>query len=264
MSQNKRILLTIVLGILVTLLMLWWRHTAKEVEPANQQEEGDISSTTKNGGSKVSLNGHTINQDDNPVASRESITAGTSYAAAVKNLDSALDDEDVELILKEVEKLKKHPDPEVRGRVAFALSWTGLKGFSELTSMLIDPDPEVASEALDHWKTVLAEVSNEYDKAELLGTAAKILGGDISDEALFDIIMELSMLEDEYALPQLVVVMQSVSKPDQKEEVIEAIHSTMELDAPSDNEAILATQALEEAKRLAMERAAEEAEEALQ
>ncbi|HQQ92628.1 MAG TPA: HEAT repeat domain-containing protein [Kiritimatiellia bacterium] len=168
-------------------------------------------------------------------------------------LDAALDDDDADKILAEAARLKQHADPEVRSRVAFALSWLGMRGLPDLTSMLTDPDPDVAAEVLDHWKSSLSEIESEPDKAALLGAAAEVLGSDMSDEMLFDLVMECSMLENEYALPQLVTLLGSVTKPEQKQEVIDALHTAMEHENPSDNEEVLRQQALEEAANLARE-----------
>ncbi len=179
-------------------------------------------------------------------------------AIVTKALDAALDDDDADKILAEAMRLKQHIDPEVRSRVAFALSWLGMRGLTDLTSMLTDPNPDVAAEVLDHWKSSLSEIESESDKAALLGAAAEVLGPEISDEMLFDLMMECSMLENEYALPQLVTLLGSVTKPEQKQEVIDAIHSSMEHENPSDNEEVLSQQALEEAANLARESQAEQ------
>ncbi len=174
-------------------------------------------------------------------------------AIVTKALDAALDDDDADKILAEAARLKQHADPEVRSRVAFALSWLGMRGLTDLTSMLTDPDPDVAAEVLGHWKSSLSEIESEPDKAALLGAAAEVLGSGMSDEMLSDLVMECSMLENEYALPQLVTLLGSVTKPEQKQEVIDALHTAMEHENPSDNEEVLRQQALEEAAKLARE-----------
>lgn len=272
MKRNKNLLKILLPGVVAIGLTLWWQLGNKRA-PTTNTSGGAIArffgaNKTGNKGGKKTVT---------PQTKGESTTNGSSeilgtlpdaddedaiYDAVVKELDAALDDDNIEVILKEAAKLRQHHLPEVRSRVAFALSWTGLKGFGELTAMLADPDPEVASEALDHWKVSLAEISSEHDKALLLGATAETLAGDISDDLLFDMIMELSMLDDEYALPPLVTLLQSVSTPDQKEEVTDAIHMAMEMDDPAEDEATLIVQAMEEANRLTRERLAEEAEEA--
>ena len=51
------------------------------------------------------------------------------------------------------------------------------------------------------------------------------------------------MLDDEVALPQLATILQTVTKPEHKEQVIEAIQQTMsETDTPADDEAGLLAQ----------------------
>ena len=171
----------------------------------------------------------------------------TGSEAVMQKLDSAMDDNDVDSILKEARQLKQHPDPEVRSQVAFALSWIGLSGLSELTTMLTDPDPEVATEVLDHWRTSLAEIESDTDKGAMLGAAAEVLGDEISDEVLSDIVMECSMLDNEIALKHLADILKTVTKPEQKTEVIDAIHMCMmETDEPSEDPAVLLGQIQEE------------------
>ena len=203
--------------------------------------------------------------EGSPAAGSERTPEDREQDAVLQKLDDALDDDNVEKILQEARKLKQHPDAEVRSRVAFALSWIGLSGLSELTTMLADPDPEVAMEVLDHWRTSLSEVESDTDKALMLSTAAKMFGEDISGDVLSDIVMECSMLDNEAALPQLAVILQTVTKPEQKTEVIDAIHMCMnELEEePSENEAELLQQIQKELAILAAQRMADEADQAL-
>ncbi|MDD4103288.1 MAG: HEAT repeat domain-containing protein, partial [Kiritimatiellae bacterium] len=180
------------------------------------------------------------------------------FSAETRALNDALDDDNVEQALKEARRLIQHPDADVRMEVAFALSWIGMGGLPELTKMLTDPDPEVAAEAFNHWRSGLSELESDLDKAPLLGAAAEVLGADISDEMLFDIVMECAMLENEYALPPLVTLLGSVTKPEHKTEVIDAIHGNMnEIEEPSDNEAELVQQVQAELAILREQQAAE-------
>lgn len=170
-----------------------------------------------------------------------------------RNLDSALDDNDVDLILAESEKLKQHPDPEVRSRVVFALGWIGLSGLPTLTSMLTDPDPDVAEEAVSSWRASLSSIKSDSDKAELLGSAAQSLGETMTDDFLFDVLLELSSLDGEYALPQLADLLAATTNPEHKEEIMDTLHTMMEHEDPSEDEALLIQQAKDEALRLALE-----------
>lgn len=182
-----------------------------------------------------------------------------AFAAVTLALDDALDDDETERILAEAVRLKKHADPEVRSRVAFALAWIGMHGLPELTTMLTDPDPEVAEEVLDYWKTKLSQIESDADKADLLGAAAEVMADDLSDDLLFDMMMEGSFLDNEHALPLYVKLLETVTNPQHKQEVIDTLQNTMEHEDPSDNEDELKLQALEEANRLMQERQAENA-----
>jgi hypothetical protein len=96
--------------------------------------------------------------------------------------------------------------------VAFALSWLGMRGLPDLTSMLTDPDRTLRRGA-GPLEVVALRDRERAGQGALLGAAAEVLGSDMSDEMLFDLVMECSMLENEYALPQLVTLLGSVTKP---------------------------------------------------
>jgi hypothetical protein len=88
--------------------------------------------------------------DKKPKRPRAAAQAGTappvpgSAEAVTLELDKLLDDEAYDKLVIEAKKLIKHPNPEVRSRVAFALHWAGLQGWRNGASMLGDPDPSVA------------------------------------------------------------------------------------------------------------------------
>jgi len=149
-----------------------------------------------------------------------------------KVLDDLLDDDNFEAVLREAVRLKTHADAEVRSRVAFALHWTGVKGLGELTSMLGDPDPDVAREALDYWKSSLAEVDSSPDKAALLSAAAQALGPGMDSETFGDLLTEFSMLDEYDAVPSLVDLLKQTEEPERVQEIIDTIDPIINSDAP--------------------------------
>ena len=219
---------------------------------ASAASQDTMPVTAKNAGQKpikpvsidsASAESTNTNTDSKLVAKGVKPIEPVDFSKEVRALNDALDDDNIELALKEARRLMKHPDADVRSQVAFALSWIGVKGLSELTAMLTDPDPEVASAAFDYWKGGLDEINSDLDKAAMIGSAAQLFGETMSDDVLFDLVMECNMLDDEVALPQLATILQTVTKPEHKEQVIEAIQQTMsETDTPADDEAGLLAQ----------------------
>lgn len=149
-----------------------------------------------------------------------------------KVLDDLLDDDNFDAVLREAVRLKTHADAEVRSRVAFALQWTGVKGLGELTSMLGDPDPDVASEALDYWKSSLAEVDSSPDKAALLSAAAQALGPEMDSDMFGDLLTEFSMLDEYDAVPSLVDLLKQTEEPERVQEIIDTIDPIINSDTP--------------------------------
>jgi len=153
-------------------------------------------------------------------------------AAVTEKLDELLDEEDYDAVLREAVRLKTHPDAEVRSRVLLALHWTGLKGLADLTGMLKDPDPDVASEAMDYWKMALSEVENSSDKAELLTKAGEVLGDDVPDETFNDVLSEVNMLDDTDAVPTLLSLLRQTEDADRISETLGALDTYVNSEEP--------------------------------
>ena len=157
-----------------------------------------------------------------------------SVEAETLELDRLLDDEAYDKLLIEAKKLMKHPDPEVRSRVAFALHWAGLQGLSELTAMLADPDPEVAQEALDYWKTALADIESPADKAAMLDAAYTVTGDHTDVQVLEDLLSEFTFVDDELIAAAHLAEMAGQSKnPAHAEAFIEALDGISQPDETS-------------------------------
>lgn len=150
--------------------------------------------------------------------------ADTPADAPTARLDDLLDDDSYDELLVEARKLIKHPDPEVRSRVAFALNWTGLKGLGDLSVMLGDPDPDVAEEARDYWKMVLSEIESPTDKAAMLDAAYTVTGDTTGKEVMEDILHEFSMIEDErVAAAHLIAMSRQSQNPEHTKMFVEAM-----------------------------------------
>lgn len=177
-----------------------------------------------------------------------------------RTLNDLLDDDNTEGILQEARRLSKHPDPDVRGEVAFAFSWVGVQALSDLTAMLGDPDPDVESDVRTFWTDLLSEVDNEMDKAAMLEAAADVFGDTISLDFLDDLVMELSMLEEEVALPRLMETLKRLEDKDRVALVIEAIEDITMPDDPATTKEEVLRQAAHYQTELEAELAAEAAE----
>lgn len=157
-----------------------------------------------------------------------------SAEAETLELDRLLDDEAYDKLLVEAKKLMKHPNPEVRSRVAFALHWAGLQGLAELTSMLGDADPEVAQEVLDYWKTALADIEGPADKAAMLDAAYTVTGDRTDGQVLEDLLSEFTFVDDELIAAAHLAEMAGQSKnPAHAESFIDALDGISQPDEAS-------------------------------
>lgn len=154
----------------------------------------------------------------------------------VRNLDNLLDDEKRDAALAEALRLKTHPDAAVRSKAAFALNWLGVQGLEGLTSMLADPDPEVAKEASDYWKDLLGELESDYDKASLLVAAAQAYGDSIPMDVLEEFVTELQMLDDMNTIAGLKKILEDMKDPAKVALIGEAIDDMAEDSRPDLNQ----------------------------
>ena len=156
--------------------------------------------------------------------------------ALLAEIDELLDDDDYDTLLAQAAALIKHPNPEVRSKLAFGLHWAGLRGLADLTTMLGDPDPEVAQEALDYWKTALADIESSDDKAALLDAAYTVTGDFTEDGLVDDLLSEMLFVEDELAAAAHLMEMARQSKnPAHQEKFIETMDSISMPDEESAN-----------------------------
>lgn len=100
-----------------------------------------------------------------------------------KPLDDAMEGDDNAAILAEAKLLMKHPNPEVRKEVVFALDWVGLEALDLITAMLGDTDPDVSTEVLGAWSSAISEISDQTAKRNLIAQAIVSQQDALSDEA---------------------------------------------------------------------------------
>ena len=244
--DNKR--LYAVISCVITAVVLCWVLIGHRDTKAQQQrvvEKRELNAKTgkaqdaktgkaqdaaaKNAAAKVSGKTHAKGSD-----ARTNEVDATDMSFITKDLDNFLDDDNFAGVLREAARLKKNPNPEVRSRVAFALNWTGVKGLAELTSMLGDPDPDVASEAMTYWKMELADVESSADKAALLTAAVDALGPEMDADVFSDLLMEFTMLDEIDAVPNLVELLNRTNDPGQSREIIDTTASIINSDQPMD------------------------------
>ncbi len=104
-------------------------------------------------------------------------------ARITKPLDDAMEGDDNAAILAQAKLLMKHPNPEVRKEVVFALDWVGLEALDLITGMLGDADSEVSSEVLNAWSSAISEISDQTAKRNLIAQAIVSQQEALSDEA---------------------------------------------------------------------------------
>ena len=152
-----------------------------------------------------------------------------------QTLTDLLADNDMEAVLREASRLKKHPNAEVRNRVAFALNWIEMgEGLSELTGMLGDPDPEVARVICGYWKTKVSEIEDSSDKATLLDAAYTTFGDAIDTEFLGDILSEFQTVEERDAVPRLSAMLEQSKNTEHIKEFISAMDMFTQPEAMSE------------------------------
>lgn len=69
-----------------------------------------------------------------------------------------------------------------------AFNWIGEKAMSDMTVMLADESPEIASEALQDWRSGLAEIADESLKAEFILEATRLVA---NEDEMGAILLEL-------------------------------------------------------------------------
>ena len=123
------------------------------------------------------------------VAKGEKLAAGR--ISRVDALDRILDLGDRDASLSLARRMRLSDDRAERAAALGAFSWFGSRGMSDVTSMLADPDPELAAEAFETWKTSLGEIDDDSMRCELIVDAAKLVE---NDPEMGSLMMELTQI----------------------------------------------------------------------
>ena len=119
---------------------------------------------------------------------------GVDHQIAEK-LQGYLDSDNLNGILDVYDSIVKSENPELRKDYISALSWFGAEALPELTELMLDPDEEVASEAMTQWTMALLEIEDCERRISVLVAA---FGALTSEDALQFIEGELSGTALEY------------------------------------------------------------------
>jgi len=265
--STKRIAVFAVVGVAVCALAFFWLRERQKPVPVSDDDPRKETVDTRRaptnvqpkrvaGGAGSATGGATVDRTASaqPASEKDTSDARTSKskkgaggggAALVEprpddsllaEIDDLLDDDDYDTLLEHAAVLVKHPNPEVRSKVAFGLHWAGLRGLADLTTMLGDPDPEVAQEALDYWKTALSDIESSHDKAALLDAAYTVSGDFTSDALVEDLLSEMMFVDDELVVAAHLIEMAKQSKnPSHHEKFIETMDSISMPDEESAN-----------------------------
>lgn len=121
-----------------------------------------------------------------------------------------LDSGDVAEALKIARVLMDSRESSVRGEVVTVFGWIGKRCISELTEMLVDKDPEIASEALTAWEMANEEEHIGAIRAENICTAIS----NLEDAATIDtILMQMTSLDEVVAVRALGIFITSSKNP---------------------------------------------------
>lgn len=107
-------------------------------------------------------------------------------------LQKILDLGDQKTALSLARKLRLSENRDERLAALDAFGWYGTKGMADVTSMLADPDPELAAEALEVWEAGFEEISDDSLRCELIVDAAKLVE---NDPEMHSLIMELTQVD---------------------------------------------------------------------
>lgn len=124
----------------------------------------------------------------------------------MEQIDEYVGDDEFRKIVQAARKIMNSPSPEVRSEAADAFGWAGVQGIKDLQKMLLDSDPDVAADAYDNWDSAVDEVEDEETQADLLADGIKNM---TNQEDIEDALMSFDSMEDRYAIPQLVDIIEN-------------------------------------------------------
>ena len=131
-------------------------------------------------------------------------------------VQEALDAEDFKKTIDAVSQSMLSKNPEVRSHAVEALGWFGAEALPELTTLMGDPDEDVAQSAINAWESGISEIDDAKVRFKVAGMALRALSG---EDALQSIGSQYSIAatelidsaeSEEAALDMRVMVIQAV------------------------------------------------------
>lgn len=120
-------------------------------------------------------------------------------------IDELLADDNELKAVELARSIMADPDPEIRSEAVGVFAWAGVKGLPELSKMLADSDPDVATEASEAWESALDELSDDAAKAQVLAAGIKTMTDEDNAESA---IMIFDSMEANIAIPAIVDIIQ--------------------------------------------------------
>ncbi len=124
----------------------------------------------------------------------------------IDEIDRLLGDDEVKTAVQLARRLMKSSNPDVRREAVDAFGWAGTQGLTELSEMLVDPDPDVAGDAFDNWESAAEDVEDEATQANVLCEGINKL---TNSEDIESALMTFDSMENNVAVPAIVMIIQT-------------------------------------------------------
>lgn len=123
-----------------------------------------------------------------------------------KDIEKALDDENLEAALACAAGAFKSKDKEIRQAMVDTLGWFGGKAIPELTPFLADPDEDVRGSAQSEWSMAISNIEDDKEKIPIVEMAMNVLS---DEDFLEDISGEYIGVDEKLAVESLVRIISS-------------------------------------------------------
>ncbi|MBQ9430529.1 MAG: hypothetical protein IJU44_03150 [Kiritimatiellae bacterium] len=237
-SKTTTILLALLVVAAATLGVLKYRKSQNTVpktdppRPANKVENAKPAANTKK--NNPSNNRKTVKTARDPA---EKAKAMEELPEELRNkleaLDEAVSGDDEEAVAKLAHELLATGSHEARLEAAESLAFAGFAGFSDLTSLLMDPDDEVREAARSSWESRINEIDDTPTKIRLYEAATKLVL-DVDPEYLEELIDDASVdLTDHQMLEMLLPLYDLTENEESRKVILEEIDDVISPDEES-------------------------------
>lgn len=152
-----------------------------------------------------------------------------------EKLQQALDDDKTAEINKLAKEMLASDNQEARIKAVEALGFAGWDGLTTLTTLLLDPDPEVAEAARSAWQFQLSEMDDTNAKLKMMAGAATLVAEQDS-EFLEELLTEYGMEAEDKQRIDLALSLYTEQLPDaSKKVIVEALDEITQPDNDSSN-----------------------------